>query len=147
MLEQMGGVVQGVFCFGMAILWGGIAWYLGGFDEGLPGPSKTTIYGLWGLAALAFIAGVVAIYRSLKSPKSRTAAQVGIGGRPSESEDQFVARMLSQLGKDDQGAKADSQPAAAPAEFADEEDEVVARVLAKLQQQKAEREAKEKDQS
>jgi hypothetical protein len=143
MLRQLGGVVHGLFVLGLSLLWGTMAWYLGGFDAPVAGPSNATVYGLWALAAIAFLGGTFTIYRSLKHPRGPAAIQTGGLNGATESESELVARVLSKLGNDEPSPDATPKVETTPTQQPEEEDEVVARLLAKLQQQKAEREARD----
>jgi hypothetical protein len=140
MLKALGDFTGALFSLFMAILWGGMGWYL----DGIGMAPKSAVYALYGLAGLALLGALFGLLRANAKAKQSTAGLSSARmNRARESEEELVARMVAKLN----AANGDEPPAPPPPTAADipivtENDEIVARVLKKLEAEKAAQEAK-----
>ncbi|MEY4269130.1 MAG: hypothetical protein RLZZ58_346 [Pseudomonadota bacterium] len=139
MLKALGDFTGALFSLFMAILWGGMGWYLD--DIGIA--PKSAVYSLYALAGLALLGALLGLLRANAKAKQSTAGLSSAKmSRARESEDELVARMVAKLNAAN-GAEpaAPPTPTAASIPIVTENDEIVARVLRKLEAEKAAQEA------
>lgn len=144
MLKSMGDLTGAVFSLILAILWGTMASYLQ--NSGIaPGYA---IYALWALCVVALVSAGLGLLRASAKARQSTAGQSLAGDRRArESEAELVERMLARLNAESGTARdqAPVQPTGSQIRVETEDDEIVARVLRKLEADKAAREAAGKD--